>query len=776
MVRPHATRLPPPDLVLLGMALAGLAAGGGCWLAGLAYVAGLCWLAVTVAALLPALWWVVEGLARRQLGTDVIAVLALGGTILVGEYLAGAIIAVMLTGGRALEGRASRRARRDLSGLASLAPRVAHRRDRDSVVQIPVEEVRPGDLLLVRPGEVLPVDGRVEGDAGVVDESTITGEPLPVERARGEAVRSGTLNAGGPFEMRATTDAAGSTYAGIVRLAREAEAGSARFVRLADRYAAVFLPATLALAGAAWGLSGDVVRAVAVLVVATPCPLILAAPIAFVSGLSRSARRGVIVKGGGALERLARAKVLLFDKTGTVTAGRPELIEVVIAGEPGLPVEADEVLRLAASLDQVSSHVLAAAIVSAARARGLSLALPSDVSEVPGQGIRGVVDGRQVAVGKARWLAGGGDGAAWIDDTRARAAGRGAVTVFVGVDGKPAGALLLLDRLRPDAPRTFRMLRHAGIQRAIMITGDRSDVGAAVGEAVGADAVRAELTPADKVAEVRAETAAAPTVMVGDGINDAPALASAGVGVALGARGATVSSQAADVVITVDRLERLAETLAISRRTLRIALQSIAAGMGLSLAAMIAAAFGLIVPVVGAVLQEGIDVAVILNALRALGPGRERVPRLRGDAAELVRRLDEEHRTMRPKVERLRTVADMLDAMDPEALRRELDWLRDFLTRELMPHERDDERLLYPAVARELGGRDPTAIMSREHLEINELIRGFEALADETLRRDGQQRGDLRRTLHELYAVLRLHFAQEEESYFVLAEEPGGDR
>jgi heavy metal translocating P-type ATPase len=759
--------------LLFWAALAGLAVGGACRLLGLPETADLIWLLVTVAALAPAIWWAADGLRQGRLGSDVIAVLALAGTIAVGEFLAGAIIGVMLTGGQALEERAGRRARRDLDALLSLAPRFAHRRVADGIETVPVETVRPGDLLVVRPGEVVPVDGHLESGSAVVDESTLTGEPLPVEHESGDEIRSGGVNSGGPFEMRATTRAAESTYAGLVRLASEAASSRAPFVRMADRYAALFLPATLLLAGGAWLFSGDPVRAVAVLVVATPCPLILAAPIAFVSGLSRCARRGVIVKSGDALERLARARVLLFDKTGTVTMGRPSLIDIMPApGGTGEGLSADDVLRLAASLDQVSPHVLAAAIVQAAHRRGLALTLPADVAEVPGQGVRGRVEGRTVAVGKAGWVADGPE-PPWVEAVRRRATGKGAVTVFVGVDGGLAGALLLQDRIRTDAAHTLRLMRGIGIEKAFMVTGDRAAAAAAIAELAGADAVYAEQTPAQKVAVAREVSATAPTVMAGDGVNDAPALAAAGVGIALGARGATASSATADIVVTVDRFERVAETLAIARRTRRIAWQSVLVGMGLSLAAMLIAAAGMLPPALGALLQEGIDVAVILNALRALGEGPRRLPRLRGDAAELVHRLDDEHRRLWPRIEQLPTLADRLPDTPLDELRDDLDGLVRFLGRDLAEHERVDERLLYPQVARVLGGTDPTATMSRAHAEIADLSRRAVLLATSALagHDDPETRAELRRLLIELAAILRLHFTQEEESYYVLAEE-----
>lgn len=763
----HRTSRTQTTTWLFAAAVAGVSAGVVSRLAGHADAADVVWVATACVVLVPAAWSVADGLRHRRFGSDVIAVLALVGTLLVGEYLAGAVIAVMFAGGQALEARATTRARRDLAALLSLAPRFAHRRTETGLVTIAAADVRRGDILVVRPGEVIPVDGTLESGA-VIDESMITGEPLPVELAPGGQVRSGTVNAGSPFELRADATASASTYAGLVRLARAAAADTAPFVRMADRYAAFFLPVTLVVAGVAWLLSGDAVRAVAVLVVATPCPLILAAPIAFVSGMSRCARRGVVVKDGAALDALGRATVLLFDKTGTVTQGRPELVEVVTAEG----VDGAELLRLAASLEQVSQHVLAAAVVRAAGEKGLTLAAPADVVEQAGRGIEGKVDGRRITVGKA--AAALDPLPAWALAGRRRAAANGMITVFVGIDGSAAGALMLRDRIRPDAARTFRVLRRSGIERAVMITGDRPSVAASIAELVGADEVRAEQSPADKVAVVREETRRGTTIMVGDGINDAPALAAADIGVALGARGASASSEAADVVITVDRLERLAETLSIARRTRTIAEQSVLAGMGLSLVAMAFAGVGWLVPLAGAIAQEAIDVAVIANALRALGPGRARTPFLRGDAAELVRRLDDEHRALWPHIAVLPQLANELGQLAPAQRRVRLHELTAFVDDALLPHERDDERLLYPAVARVLGGTDPTATMSREHAEITEMARRVTMLATEAAAADGRLGDDLLRelrgALHEFYAILRLHFAQEEETFHVLAE------
>lgn len=784
---PTGARVPRFEVALLVGALAGLAVGAGLALAGHGGAADLAWSVTTLAGIVPAGWWVVDAARHRRLGADVVALLALVGTLAVGEPLAGAVITVMLASGRALEARAAARATRELHALVARAPRVVHRYAAGGgdagaaggepaqalVEEPPIDAVVPGDLLLVKPGEVVPVDGLVERGTAVLDESALTGEPLPVERAEGEAVRSGVVNAGGPFDLRATTRAADSTYAGIVRLVGAAEAGSAPFVRLADRYAGLFLVLSLALSGLAWALSGDPVRAVAVLVVATPCPLILAAPVAVVAGLSRAAQRGVVIKGGAALESLAAAEVLLCDKTGTLTEGRPTLAEVVPA--TGAPLTADELLRLAAAVDQVSPHVLAAAVVRAARARGLALPLPSSVEERAGHGVRGVVDGHEVAVGKAGWLL-PGTLPPWARHVRRRADLDGALTVFVVVDGEPVGALVLDDPIRVDAARTVRRLRRDGIRRIVMVTGDRADVAETVGSVLGVDAVLAERTPEEKVEAVRVERRAGHTVMVGDGINDAPALALADVGVAIGARGATASSEAADVVLTVDRLDRLGEAVVIARRARRIARQSVVAGIALSITAMLAAAAGLLPPVAGALLQEVIDVAVILNALRALR-SHETALDLEQEEADVARRFSGEHQVLRPDIERLRAVADAIGTRPhDEALAGVRDVHR-FLVEEVQPHEEAEDAVLYPVLARVLGGSDPTGTMSRAHVEIIHHIRRVGRLLDEIdpVDPDPEDLVELRRVLYGLYAVLHLHFAQEDEGYLSLVDEAGHD-
>jgi len=758
--------------LLLGVTVTALIAGGVAWLSGAPNVADACWAAGTVAAMIPATWWVIAEFRKGRFGVDVLAVISLAGALAVREYLAGALIAVMLATGQALEAAAEQRATKDLRALLDRVPRTARRRNGDDFEVVALDAIVVGDVVVVGSGEVLPVDGLVVSDYAIIDDSALTGESVHVRREQGESVRSGSVNAGGGLEMRASAAAADSTYAGIVRLAREAAAESAPVVRLADKAAAWFVPLSLAVSGLAWLLSGTATRAVAVLVVATPCPLLLAAPVAIVSGLSRASRIGVLVRGGGALETLGRATTLVLDKTGTLTSGRPRGTDIVTA--PGWTI--DEVLSLAASADQLSPHVLASAIVEEARLRGLSLSMPSDAREEAGTGVSAMVDGHRVHVGN---LGVDGEVADWIPSVLSRAGLDGAVVAWVRVDGEFAGAILLADPLRPDAPRTLRRLRSAGITRVVMLTGDRPAPARQIGTVLGLDEVAAQQTPEDKVARVRAERERAVTAMVGDGVNDAPALAAADVGIAMGARGSTASSEAADIVLTADRLDRLADAMLIARRSRRIAVQSAGVGMGLSLVAMGFAAVGWLPPAVGALLQEGIDLAVILNALRALGTDRGATTPLSHDTEELLRRFAGEHDRMRDDLSILRDAAQQISAGDPEAALVTLRAADSFLQHTLLPHEDAEDSALYPALAGPLGSAEATATMSRMHAEIHRLcerLHSHREIAEAAGTVTSEQSGDLLACLYGLYALLCLHFVQEEENFFVLAPAAVADR
>jgi heavy metal translocating P-type ATPase len=621
---------------------------------------------------------------------------------------------------------------------------------------------------MVKPGEVVPVDGIVVAGTAVLDEAALTGEADPVERKRGDQARSGTTNAArSPFDLRATTTAEDSTYAGIVRLVQQAQESKAPLVRLADRYALFFLPLTLLVAGMAWALSGDAVRALAVLVVATPCPLILAAPIAIVAGISRAARKGIIVKGGGALETLARGKTLILDKTGTVTAGAPVLTNIESFGK----YSPQRLLELAASLDQVSPHVLAGPILKAAADSGIELTFPTGVTEEHGAGIRGRVDGLNVALGKSDWLLQGTTPSEALRRLHRRTLLEGVSGAFIAVNGVVEGALILEDPVRTDAPLTLRALRRAGFDQIVLLTGDHEDVARAVGSVLGVNKVLAERSPAEKLEAVQAAQHAAVTVMVGDGINDAPALAAADVGVAMGARGATASSEAADIVLVVDRLDRLVEAIIIARRSRSIALESVFLGMGLSIAAMGFAAAGLLSPVAGALLQEGIDVVAILNALRALKGVRSEI-RGRTVQTGIAERCREEHRQLSPEIKQIRHIADQLDHMSPVRARFEIEQVHRFLTEKILPHNASEDTTVYPMVAQLIGGEDPTAPMSRAHLEIAHMVRVLgRHLAELPPEGPGPEDiRDLRRILYGLDAILRLHFIQEDEAYLALID------
>jgi heavy metal translocating P-type ATPase len=550
----------------------------------------------------------VRDILRGHWGLDILAVTAIVATVLVGEYVAALLVVLMLTGGEALEDSANRRAKRELDALLTRAPHFAHRLEGDRIVEVRADEVRPGDVLLVRPSELVPVDATLRSAEAAFDESSITGESVPVEKRAGDAVLSGSINGEAAVEAVATATAADSQYQQIVALVAEAATSRAPVVRLADRYAVPFTLFSLALATLAWWGSGDPVRFAEVLVLATPCPLLIAAPVAFIGGMSRAARNGVIVKSGGVLEQLAGARTAVFDKTGTLTHGSPTL--VAIRPRPGFGE--DELLAVVASAEQYSSHVLAASMITAAAERGLPLAEADGARETATNGVEASIGGRRVVVGKFGFVA------RHAPDLARTAIAPGELAVYVAVDGRFAGVLLASDRLRENAKATLTRLAALGVHRTMMLTGDAQATADHIAAELGIARVRAECLPADKVEEVRS-IAERPVIMVGDGVNDAPVLAAADVGVAMGAKGATAASESADAVVLVDDLSRVAKAVEIGRDTVRIALQSIWLGIAVSVALMIVAAFGLIPATVGALLQEVVDLVTILAALRAIG-------------------------------------------------------------------------------------------------------------------------------------------------------------
>jgi heavy metal translocating P-type ATPase len=598
------------NIALLAIALLGLVAGLGLMLTGLSQTAAFAWSAGVIPVLSVLIVEIVRSLKKGEFGLDIVAALSMSAALVFGEELAAVVVALMYSGGTFLENFAEGRARREMSALLARVPRSATRHRSGALDEVPLDDIAPGDLLLIRRGEVAPVDGTLASARATLDQSALTGESMPVRLSQDQDVMSGSTNVGEAFDLRATRRAAESTYAGIVRLVESAQRSKAPMARLADKYSLVFLLVTVVLASLAWWLSGDPIRAVAVLVVATPCPLILAVPVALVAGLSRAAHFGVLVKGAKPLEALARIRTLILDKTGTLTDGRPHIISIQLQGE----LSEEEVLYFAAALDQASRHPIAQAIVAAAQARGITLSVPEQLVETPGEGVAGRVAGRQVLVGGAGFVRSG----LGMPDAAQSSADEGSVLVLLAVDGKPAGQLVMADALRSGTVELLAGLRKLGIERILLATGDRKAVADAVTTGLGLDAVRADLTPDQKVLLVLTERKNSPVMMVGDGVNDAPALAAADVGVAMGARGAAASAEAADVVLLVDQLDRLLPGLEVAHRSRRIALESVFAGIGLSVAGMVAAAMGYLTPVQGALLQELIDVAVILNALRAL--------------------------------------------------------------------------------------------------------------------------------------------------------------
>ncbi len=562
------------------------------------------WLLSGFIGLLISIKWLVDDFKINTMGSDVLAILSLLGTLFTSEFFAMAIISLMLATGRLLESWAEGQAERELSSLINRIPRTARRVRADgSIEEIDVPEIQVGNQILLRSGEILPVDGVLLSEA-ITDESALTGEPLPQERGVGALLASGIVNAGSPFTLEATNTAATSTYAGIIALVREAQRKSAPSIRLANKWAIRFVPFALLIAGSAWLITGEVSRAVAVLVAATPCPLILAVPIAVVSGLSLAAKSGAVIKNGAVLEALAKSRVVLLDKTGTLTYGGPEINSIDCAPS----YTAQDVLQLAASVDQYSSHVVAQSLVNGAHARKIQLSTAKNLHETLGHSISGEVNGTRITVGQLTSA---------LPEWRKS---RDELQVAIYSDQQLIGIIGLADPVRVESKQLLADLSSAGISEIAMLTGDKQITAEKVAQEIGISKVFSDLTPEQKLAITAQykESKMGVVVLVGDGINDAPALALADVGVAMGARGSSAASEAADVVIVEDSIDRLAIAISIAKLTMKKASQAVAIGMGLSIVAMIAGAFGVTNASEGALIQEGIDVIAILWALTVL--------------------------------------------------------------------------------------------------------------------------------------------------------------
>lgn len=605
---PYLRENPIPVFALVGL-LAGAVLQ---WIVGQPEIAAWVWRVTLVGGGAPLAWGTVKGMLRGRFAADVVAMLAIVTAVITDEPFAGAIVVLMQSGGEALDSYGMRRAQSSLTSLLARAPRTARRKRENRLEEIDAADVQVGDLLVVSPGELVPVDGTLLTGEAEIDESALTGEPLAHPKLEGDGLLSGSVNAGGAFEMRADAPSSESQYARIVALVRQAQDSQSPVTRLADRYAVWFTPLTLLLCAFGWWYTGNPETVLSVLVVATPCPLILATPIAVISGINRAAKEGIIVKGGAALEQVGRAQAVVFDKTGTLTFGTPS-VERVVALD-GLSEE--ELLHRAASVEQLSSHLLARTLTIEAQNRLGHLPLPEDFRETPGHGVEGVVGGRHVRVGSHRFIKKSAQEKG--HDLGEHHSEHGMLSAYIAIDHQPRGLIFFSDRLRPGVPQMMKRLRELGVRHTVMLTGDHRESAMPIAHAAGVDEVDADLLPADKVTAVRMlKEQYDPVVMVGDGINDAPALATATVGVAMGARGSAISSEAAGIVLLVDDIGRVADIIDTGKRTLRIARQSIYAGLGVSLALMVVAGLGYIPAPIGALSQEVLDVAVILNALRA---------------------------------------------------------------------------------------------------------------------------------------------------------------
>lgn len=568
----------------------------------------------TIIVTIPMFISMIKDIASGRYGIDILAITAISASVYLGEYWAGIVLVLMMTGGAALENYAEHRAKRELTMLMDRAPRTANLKlDNGEIKKVKVSTLKLDDILIVKPGEVVPVDVVIVSGKTRVDESSITGESLPIDKIKNDELLSGSVNTDGLITVRVLRLSKDSQYQKIVDLVKQAASSEAPFVRLADKYSIYFTIISFVIAFSAWGLSGDPLRFLQVLVVATPCPFLLGAPIALISGMSRSAKHSIIIKTGATLEKLATIKSIAFDKTGTLTVGHPSLDKTVLINDK---YKADDLLRYAASLEQNSSHVLALAIVNAAKNKKLKLDEVSNLKETAGNGLVGKINSDTVILGKFTFL----KHKDVIVPKNFNVDKVNQTASFISINGHLVGYFLYIDEVRPESKMTIQKLRKLGIKHMTMLTGDNQSTAKLIAEKVGIHDYRYDCLPEDKLNAVKnTPTKYRPTLMVGDGINDAPVLVAADVGLAMGARGASVASESADGVIMVEDISKVQESIYIAKRTIFIAKQSIAIGVIISIILMLVFATGKFSPTLGAALQEVVDVAVIINALRAYG-------------------------------------------------------------------------------------------------------------------------------------------------------------
>jgi heavy metal translocating P-type ATPase len=556
----------------------------------------------------PLLWGMVQDLREGTYGVDLLAATAIITSVLLHEYWAGMIIILMLTGGESLEDYAQQRAKTELTSLLARVPTKAHLIRGRKVLEVKVNTLRTGDKLIIKPGEVVPVDSVILEGTSSFDESSLTGESMPVEKRIGEQLLSGSVNMEGVITVKALHSAEDSQYEQIIKLVRSASASKAPFIRLTDRYSIPFTVISFAIAGVAWALSGQSIRFLEVLVVATPCPLILSAPIALISGMSRAAKHGIIVKTGSAMERLAVVKTMAFDKTGTLTMGTPEVDSVTAFGSFNKQI----VLGMAAALEQSSNHVLAKAILTKAKDQKLKIFKAKKIQEVSGKGLLAHINGKDIMVGRYSLME---DNNVTLPKAF-KSSSIQQTAAYVAIDGQLAGVITFKDEIRASAKSTLERLRSLGVKNILMVTGDNKATAMAVAKQLQISEVVYEALPVDKLDAIEA-LSDRPVGFVGDGVNDSPVLAASDVGIALGARGSTAASESADVVILLDDIEQVATGVQIAKRTFFIAKQSILIGISMSIVLMLIFSTGHFKPIYGAVIQEVVDVVVIFNALRA---------------------------------------------------------------------------------------------------------------------------------------------------------------
>lgn len=547
----------------------------------------------------------IKTLKSGKYGVDILAITAIVATLFVGEYWASLVVLIMLTGGDSLEDYATKEAGRELSALLKNTPVTAHRISHEKMEDILAEKVQVGDLIIVKPGEVVPVDGHLEKGLGEVDESSLTGESRPVEKKIGDLIMSGSVNGDVALYLRVIKKASDSQYQTLVKLVKESKAKPAHFVRLADQYAVPFTIAAYLIGGVAWFVSKDPVRFAQVLVVASPCPLILAAPVALVAGMSRSSRHGIIVKTGTTLEKLAKGKTVAFDKTGTLTKGQLAMDKINLVNET---FSKEKVLQYVASAEQNSTHILARSLVIAGQKQELTLLPVTHLKEITGQGIIGTIEGQTVKVGKKDFILKEPDKVKMENQT----------AVFVAINDTYVGYITFHDVIRKEARETITGLKELGVKNILMLTGDQEAIAQTIASEVGITQVHANCLPEEKISTLKNQPEdARPVIMVGDGVNDAPALAISDVGIAMGAHGDTAASESASAVILKDSLTPVKEAIKISQDTMRIARESVLIGLAICVVLMLIAATGAIPTLIGAALQEVVDTVSILSALRA---------------------------------------------------------------------------------------------------------------------------------------------------------------